>query len=197
MIYSVKSKKISLETKRQGIHIILFVLAFLLKYLARWQMAGLLLLLLFFTVFLVPRLKLRAHLYRQVENYYSSGAVLYFLVLIVLVLIFPLPVVAAAWAILALGDGTATLVGKNFKVKELPWNRNKSYAGTAAFLFFGTIGCMILLNWMLPDLNFPFLLSLSLKTTVVAALVESLPWKINDNISVPIASALVMNLLFG
>ncbi len=122
---------------------------------------------------------------------------MYFLVLLILVLVFPLPIVAASWAILALGDGTATLIGRNFKVKELPWNKDKSYAGSSAFLIFGTIGSMILLGWMLPTLSFNFIFFLSLKTVIVAAVVESLPWKFNDNISVPVASALVMNLLLN
>ena len=183
------------ETKRQIVHILLFIFAFFLKYLSRWQVAFLLLFFLVFTLILIPNLKLKSHLYRQVEKQYSAGAILYFLVLFILVLIFPLPIVAASWAILALGDGMATLIGKNFWVKPLPWNREKSYAGTTAFLVFGTVGSVILLQWVLPSVSNSFIFFVSLKTVIVAAIVESLPWRVNDNISVPIAAATVMYFL--
>ncbi|MFA6410267.1 MAG: hypothetical protein WCW26_01690 [Candidatus Buchananbacteria bacterium] len=183
------------EEKRQIVHILLFFLAFSLKYLSRFEAAFLLLLLLLFTLIVVPRLKIKSYFYRQFEKKYSQGAVLYFLVLLVLVLIFPLYIVAASWAILALGDGAATLIGANFKAKELPWNRHKTYAGSLAFVVFGTLGAFILLRWMLPDLSMVGAFSWGIKAALVAALVESLPLKVNDNVSVTLVSAAVMYFL--
>ncbi|OGY45253.1 MAG: hypothetical protein A2729_00200 [Candidatus Buchananbacteria bacterium RIFCSPHIGHO2_01_FULL_39_14] len=183
------------EQKRQSVHILLFLLAFFLKYLNRWQAAVLLLILLFVTLFLIPRLKIKSFFYRQLEKKYSQGAVWYFLVLLILVLIFPLPVVAASWAILALGDGTATIIGQNFKAKELPWNKKKSYFGSLAFIFFGVIGAFILLKWMMPDLTNGAAFSIGLKTSLIAAVVESLPWRINDNLTVAVTSAVVLSWL--
>ncbi|MFA6214987.1 MAG: hypothetical protein WC768_00285 [Patescibacteria group bacterium] len=180
------------EEKRQIVHILLFLLAFLLRFISRWQAVILLLFLLLITLFVVPRLKMKSYFYRRVERKYSEGAVLYFFILLLLVIVFPLPVVAASWAILALGDGSATLIGKNFKVKELPWNRKKSYAGSVAFLVFGTLGSFILLKWMLPEISGTMAISVSLKATLVAAIVESLPLRLNDNVSVTVSSALVM-----
>ncbi len=184
------------EEKRQAVHILLFLLAFFLKYLNRFQAVGLLLLLLFITLFLIPKLKVKSYFYRQVERKYSQGAVLYFLVLLVLVLIFPLYIVAASWAILALGDGTATLIGKNFKVKELPWNRQKSYIGSLSFIISGALGVFILLKWMLPEISSNTAFFIGLKTALVAALVESLPLRINDNITVTVTSAVILSYLF-
>ena len=183
------------EEIRQAIHISLFLLAFFLKYLNRFQAALLLLLLLFISVVLVPKMKVRSFLYRNLEQRYSLGGITYFLVLLVLVLIFPAYIVAASWAILALGDGAATLIGKNFKAKELPWNKNKSYFGSFAFLIFGTLGAFILLKWMMPEMNGNDAFWLGFRTSIVAAIVESLPLKINDNVSVAITSAVVMYLL--
>jgi dolichol kinase len=183
------------EEKRQIVHILLFIFAFFLKYLARWQAAILLAALLIITLAWVPHSRVKNYLYRHFEKKYSEGGVLYFLVLLVLILIFPLPVVAASWAILAWGDGAATLVGQNFKAKELPWNKKKSYAGSIAFVIFGTLGAFILLKWMLPDMSGNAALLVGLKATLIAALVESLPLKLNDNVSVALASALVINFL--
>jgi len=183
------------ETKRQSVHILLFLLAFFLKYLNRWQAAVLLLILLFAILFLIPRLKIKSYFYRQLEKKYSQGAVWYFFVLLILVLIFPLSVVAVSWAILALGDGTATIIGQNFKAKELPWNRKKSYVGSLAFIVFGALGAFILLKWMLPEIGNSSALSIGLKTSLVAAVVESLPWRLNDNLTVAVTSAVVLSWL--
>lgn len=185
------------ETKRQGVHIGLLVIAFLLKYLTRWQSVAVLGGLLLATLLLGPQLKIRSHFYRHIEKRYSAGAVLYFLVLLVLVLIFPLPIVAASWAILALGDGAATLIGEHFKARELAWNPKKTYAGSLAFLLFGTLGAAALLGWTEPTLGYQAIFFLSFKTALVAAIVESLPLKVDDNITVPLSSAVVLSLLMG
>lgn len=181
------------EEKRQAMHILLFLLAFLLKYLTQFQAAGMLLLILFVIIFVVPRLKAKQYFYRRSEDKYSNGAVLYFLVLFVLVLIFDLHIVAVAWAILALGDGSATLIGKNLKVRELPWNKEKSYVGTLSFIIFGTLGAFMMLKWM--AVGGPDLLSISFKTALVASIAESLHMKINDNITVAVVSAVTMAIL--
>ena len=186
-----------IEIKRQAVHIGLLVIALLLKYLTRWQAVAVLGLLLFITLFVMPQLTIRSHFYRELERRYSAGAVLYVLLLLVLLLVFPLPVVAASWAILALGDGAATLIGTHFKANALPWNPEKTFAGSIAFLVFGTLGASALLWWMLPALEWRSVLFLGVKTTMVAAIVESLPWKINDNITVPLASAVVLSLLMA
>ena len=183
------------EEKRQLVHILLLFLAFLLKYTSRGQAAVLLLVLLAMTLVVIPRIRLKNYFYRFAERKYSEGAVLYFLVLLILIVVFPLYVVGVAWAILALGDGLATLIGKHFKAKELPWNGDKSYAGSLAFFIFGTIGATVLLKWMLPELSFNLALIAAAKTALVAALVESLPLKVNDNVSVAVTSAFVMYLL--
>ncbi len=183
------------EEKRQIVHILLLLLAFLLKYYSRWYIAGILFLLLLASVFLVPKSKIKVHLYRSFENNKMHGGFYYFLALIIIVLIFPLPIAAASWAILALGDGMATLVGKNFKDYQLPWNKHKSYPGTISFIIFGAIGAFILLKWMIPEISIAQSFSLGLKAAIVAGIIESLPLRVNDNITVLFASALSIFLL--
>jgi len=181
------------EERRQAVHILLFLLAFLLKYLTNFQAAGLLLLLLFTVVVLVPKFKIKKYFYRRFEDQYSNGAVLYFFILFVLVLLFDLHIVAASWAILALGDGSATLIGKNLKVRELPWNKEKSYVGTISFVVFGTLGAWVMLNWM--NVGGLGLLEISFKAALIAGIAESLHMKINDNITVAVASAIALSVL--
>lgn len=183
------------EEKRQLVHIFLFFGAFLLKYLERWQAMVLVLFLLIISLFFLPKTKFRHHFYRSNENKYSKGAVLYFFVLLVILAIFPLPIAGAAWVILALGDGLATLIGKNFKCRELPWNSHKTYIGSASFLVFGGFGAFVILKWLLPELSFEQAAWAGFRATLAAAFVESLPLKLNDNVSVPIVSALVLVFL--
>lgn len=185
----------STEQKRQYTHVLLFLFAFILKYTTRLQAAILVLVLLSFVLLVLPKLKTRSHFYRPSEQVYSQGAVMYFLVLLILILVAPLYIVAASWAILALGDGMATLFGQNFKARELPWSRNKTLAGMTAFIIFATLGCFILLKWMITGPTTTELLVISFKTAVVAAIVESLPLRINDNLTVTIASAIVLSIL--
>jgi len=183
------------ETKRQIIHIILCAPAFLFKYLSRWQAATLVLFILVIVLAVVPHSKLKFHLYRLEETKYSYGAIMYFFAILFLILCFPLFIAAAGLVVLALGDGLATLVGQHFKTKKMPWNQNKSYAGTTAFILGSFLGIVIILHWFRPDLGKNFVYLVALKTAMIVAIVESLPWKINDNISVPIASALLLNLM--
>ncbi len=187
------------EEKRQAVHIVLLLFAFVLKYVNFFGAVILILGLLIFVSLIVPKLRVRRHFYRPAEKFYSHGAVSYFLVLLILVLVFPgrLYIVAASWAILALGDGLATAIGQNFKTKELAWNKNKSYIGTLAFILFGTIGCYVMLKWMTPELGALFAFSASWRTALVAGIIESLPWRINDNISVPLSSAVTLYFLLS
>lgn len=181
------------EAKRQYTHILLFLFAFTLKYLDRFQAILLVLGLLLFTILILPKLSVRKYLYRPTEDKFSRGAIFYFLTILVLTIIFPLYIVAASWAILALGDGMATLVGRHFKTAELPWNRKKSFNGSLAFVISATIGCYLLLLWT--GASSSNLWSISLKTAIIAAIVETLPLKIDDNVSVAVVSALALSFL--
>jgi dolichol kinase len=183
------------EHKRQGLHIGLLLIAFSLKWLTAWQAAAVLAGLFLIIAFALPKAGWRSHFYRRSEQRYSAGAMLYVAVLLGLVFFFPLSIVAASWAVLALGDGSATLFGQHFRARELAWNKNKTYVGSLAFFVFATLGATVLLGWMMPELAFSVALGHAGRTALVASLVESLPWRLNDNVTVPIASALVLSYL--
>src|SRR4051812_16752992 len=95
-----------------------------------WQAALLASSALLFNVLLLPMVGGR-RLYRAVDEArgFPLGILLYPLAVLLLILIFPtrLDIVAAAWAVLAFGDGAATLLGRG---RALPWNREKSVRGT-------------------------------------------------------------------
>jgi hypothetical protein len=81
--------------------------------------------------FLAPKI------FRPGENRFS-GIRAYPMAVLLLVLCFPLRTAAAAWAVLALGDAMAALVGRAYGSAKLPWNREKSLQGLIAFVCFGT-----------------------------------------------------------
>ncbi len=134
------------------------------------------------------------------ERGFDEGIVLYPAVVLALILVFrhQLGIAAVSWCILGFGDGFATLAGTYFRRSpRLPWNRNKSWAGLAAFLVAATPASFVV--WYLvgdsPTLLPPLFIILA--TVIVAAVAESLPLRIDDNLTVPIAAAVVLSILAG
>ncbi|HKQ96771.1 MAG TPA: DUF92 domain-containing protein, partial [Candidatus Polarisedimenticolia bacterium] len=75
---------------------------------------------------------------------------------------------------------------------RLPWNRGKTRAGTAAFAVAAGLAAFGILVWMGRPAGEAAILAAP--TALFAAFVESLPWRLNDNLTVPLLSAL---FLFG
>ncbi|HEX8172869.1 MAG TPA: DUF92 domain-containing protein [Thermoanaerobaculia bacterium] len=123
------------------------------------------------------------------ERGYDAGTVLYPVSVLVLVLVFrnALHYAAIGWALLAFGDGTATLVGKSFRTSALPWNRDKSIGGFAAFLIAGSAAALAAAWYMQYDA--PLVV---LTAAIAAAIAESLPLGVDDNVTVPFASSVAL-----
>ena len=64
---------------------------------------------------------------------------LYPLAVLLLIVLFPsrLDIVAAAWGILAAGDGMASIAGTHLGGARIPWNRDKTVAGSVALWLCG------------------------------------------------------------
>ncbi len=184
------------ELPRKSIHMAVGLGAFVVVFLGPAHSALLAFALLLFNLLLWPRLGGRG-VWRETDSRrgVAIGIVLYPLVVLVLILIFwsDLEVVAAAWAILAFGDGMATIVGKSRGGARLPWNAGKSWAGSLAFWIFGTLGAAVALWWTLihqeREIGFWFLVVAAASTALVAAFIESQPVDLDDNLSVPLLSA--------
>lgn len=105
----------------------------------------------------------------------------------------------AVWSVLAFGDGMSSLAGMTIGGPRLPWNTRKSWAGTAAFVVFGTLGAAMMVSWAeLVSLRAwftPAVLGTSLLLALVCAVVESLPIDVDDNLSIPVVGALVVAFL--
>ncbi|CAM6127213.1 unnamed protein product [Calypogeia fissa] len=110
------------------------------------------------------------------------------------------PVGIVALVNLCAGDGFADIIGRNFGTKKLPYNEDKSIAGTVGFFIMASLMSMIYLSYFAA---FGFLQILPgtflgvILISFLTALVESLPisTRIDDNFTVPFA-AIVLGLLF-
>jgi uncharacterized protein (TIGR00297 family) len=185
------------ESSRQIVHMSVVVLAFLLRFLSAPWAFFLVFALLIHNYLLLPRYS--PGLFRPDER--GLGGILsYPLALCVLILLLPqhLEVVAGAWALLAVGDGLATLVGRSRPLAPLPWNPEKSLGGLLAFVVGGTLACSILVVWTAPETGQSAWIFLTLGVcALVAGLVESLLLPINDNLLVPVAAAASLSLLLA
>ncbi len=188
----------SSEDRRQMVHVAMGGLALLLRFLTPWQATVLAAGAVAFNLFALPRLA--GALYRpgEVRRRLFSGIVLYPVAVLLLILAFPdrRDIVASAWGILAFGDGMATLAGRHIASPRLSWNPEKSVAGSVAFVLFGGAAGSFLCWWCRPTVIPPayewFAIWMPWVAAVVAAAVETIPIKFDDNISVPAVASAVL-----
>ena len=131
----------------------------------------------------------------------QCGSVLgYGLSVLLTVLLFPaqLELGLTVLAIIAFGDGCATLGGLLFGTEKLPWNPRKSWVGTTCFLVLGTL-LATLIYWgeAQPGVALPTAFACAAAATLAAALAESLPSGVNDNIRVGLTAMLTLAAAHG
>lgn len=197
------------ELARKSVHIGIGLFAFLLRWLSPLEAAGIAAIALLFNIVLLHRLT-GGLLLRDSERKrnFSLGIVLYPAVVLALVVVFHqrLELAAAVWALLAFGDGFATIAGVLLRGPKLPWNPDKSWSGLIAFVAWGTAMSALLIRWTQAGVlkggesawvgksfldsagadQFQFLVGACLVVSIIAAFVESLPTGIDDNLLVPI-----------
>jgi dolichol kinase len=88
-----------------------------------------------FNLLLLPRVAPGLFRVDERREPWRSGIILYPAAVLLLVVLFRarMEVAAAAWVIMASGDAAAGWIGVRFGRRRLPWNRGKSWAGSAAF----------------------------------------------------------------
>jgi uncharacterized protein (TIGR00297 family) len=187
------------EDARQFVHIGMGSAALLLRFLNWYQAVILAAIAVAFNMWLLRRLtRGRLHRPTELDEPLPGGIVFYPTSVLLLLLLIPSrpDIVAAAWGIMAAGDGAATLVGRRAGGPRIPWNREKSVAGTTAFVIFGGAAGAFLAWWCRPVVippPFPwFSIAAPLVAAVAAAAVETLAIRLDDNLSVPASAALVL-----
>ena len=178
------------EDGRQLLHMAMGGFALLLRYMRWWEGAVLAGVAIAFNLYALPRIA-GDRLYRPAESArkYYSGVTLYPVAILLLLVALPdrRDIVAAAWGVLAFGDGMANLVGRHVRSPRIPWNPDKSVAGSLAFFLAGGAAAAFLCWWCRPVIVPPPYLWFSLAMPFVAALaaaaVETIPIRLDDNLS--------------
>ena len=185
------------ELKRRIVHIGVGGFALLLRFLTPVQAVFMAMAAFVFNWQILPRIGGKA-LWRQSEIARGSarGVLLYPISVLGLVLLFrdQLWMAAAVWGLLALGDGMATLVGQALGGPRLPWNRAKGWLGLIGFVLFGTLGAFALAMWTKPDLDPARTFVVMLVVAFLVSLVESMATTLDDNVTVPLAGAVILPL---
>lgn len=214
---STKAATGPLFSARKIVHMSMLIFAFLLPFLTWIQAAGCAVLALLFNAFILPRLEVdlrkrpggapglgtgaglltSARTNTEVGAYAPSiwtGIVLYPISVLALILLYrdSIHIAAAVWAIMALGDGLASVAGEALRGPAIPWNRGKTWSGFCAFILAGTAGAYVLTRWANPSLAADKALAVCAAAAVVGALVESVPIRLDDNLSVPLVCGAFM-----
>ncbi|HEU4521622.1 MAG TPA: DUF92 domain-containing protein [Thermoanaerobaculia bacterium] len=181
------------ETLRKSLHIAFGVFAVTLRWLPWWVAAAVAAAAVLGNWLILHRI-LGSAIARH-QRGWDAGILLYPAAVLALIVIFRdrLDIAAIAWVTLAFGDGLATLAGKTIGGPKLPWNRDKSWTGFFAFVFGGTFGAVAIGYWM----GYPGHPGEIVIAVIFAAIAESLPLGIDDNLTVPAAAATALLVVAG
>ncbi|PPD81935.1 hypothetical protein GOBAR_DD21133 [Gossypium barbadense] len=111
------------------------------------------------------------------------------------------PIGIAALCNLCAGDGLADVVGRRLGRKKLPYNRNKSIAGSVAMAtagFLSSVGYMYYFSYFGYIQDGWGMILRFLVVSLASALVESLPisTELDDNLTVSLTSIFIGSLIF-
>jgi phytol kinase len=130
------------------------------------------------------------------------GPLFYGIVFVVVTLVYwkTSPVGMVALMLMCGGDGLADIIGRGIQSPKLPWGKEKSIAGSLGMLFGGWVLAAFILFIYVQVGIFPapfrsYLLPVTV-LALVGMLVESLPIKDMDNITVTVVAVLLGHLLF-
>ena len=193
------------EVARKAIHLSSLSIPVIYWFISR-ELALLLLLPLFSGFFLIDLLKnfftpvsiwyhktfdsmLRTHELTQAKNH-LNGATYIVMAALLLVLFFPKIIAVAAFSLVAVSDTLAAIIGKSFGKHRFG---QKSVEGSAAFF----LSALIVVS-IVPGLNLFIGVIMAITATLTEAfMVRVGAFKIDDNLSIPLSSAIVGTLLLS
>jgi len=189
------------EVARKAVHISMAGFALALRWLSWPQAAACALLAFAFNLLVLPRL-LGHRLASERHGAGDTGVLLYPVVVLGLILLYhrPEPIglayAAFGWGLLAGGDAFAGIAGMLFGRHGLPWNPGKSWEGVAGYLLGGGLLGGLLFRWTVGagfPLARPEVLAVPLVVaTLAAALLETVPHGLDDNVLPPLFGTLVL-----
>lgn len=119
----------------------------------------------------------KQHTFVKAPLYFAAG-------ILASLLIFPTPFNYAAIAVVTLGDGLASVVGRLYGKNKIPHCGGKTIEGSTAGLVFAFVGTAVFVSPLT-----------ALIAAVVGMAVELLPLRITDNLTVPLLSGLSITMV--
>jgi dolichol kinase len=205
------------EYRRKAIHIGMGIWAFFPLLVTRYSALVIccIFLLLVIFVFREHRWKSAFDAMARQEDYthgYLMGPLVYILAVMFCVGFYPPYIAAASFAIMAFGDGFATIIGRNFGSHTYPFSK-KSIEGSLGFLVCAFVATVVVLLVLTHFISFEGLentisnlAKIGLLGSACGACVETLPFEehrersivkrafIDDNFFVPVVSGFFMTL---
>ncbi len=187
------------EVKRQLFYVSLGFSALVIPFLEPWQILLTIAIVTILIAYIPPRTRLFAAIAEKadMEVGFLINATRFsfsFLILAILVstLNFPPYLLSASIAIVAFGDGLATLAGWLGGDLE----QQKTLRGSIAFLIFGSLAAYLsgswYIHWRAAQVEHEFMFFLAIIGGVVGALIEAVSTPANHSITVPLGSAMAM-----
>jgi dolichol kinase len=167
------------EATRRGVHVASGLPAFLLPWLD-WRLAlGVAAYFLFLNAEVLPRTRWGRRILRGRSR--DVGVILYPATVAALVVVFRADLLpaAAGWVALAFGDPAASWVGRTWGRRRWPWGGGKSVEGAVAFAVAALLP-LALVHGEFRGLSATSFLFAAL-VGGVAAVLESLPFRLDDN----------------
>jgi len=131
-----------------------------------------------------------------------KGPLYYGIIFVLMTIIYWLdsPIGIVALMLMCGGDGLADILGRRYGKVKLPWNQNKSWVGSSGMFFGGwlmALGILVVLNAFggIPGNISTYLIPVTL-IAIAGTVVETLPIKDMDNITVTLTALLVGYLVF-
>jgi dolichol kinase len=115
---------------------------------------------------------------------YVDAPIYFALGIAISLLIFPIHIASASIAVLALGDPSASIIGKMLGKHSLPLANDKTVEGLIAFIIASFLGCLLFLNPLE-----------SIICSVAGSVAEALPTPLNDNLIIPLFAGLILLLV--
>jgi phytol kinase len=130
-----------------------------------------------------------------------KGPLFYGIIFVILTVVYWLdsPIGIIALMLMCGGDGLADIVGRRWGKKKLPWAKGKSWAGSLGMLAGGWVFAVVIIGIFVGSGIFSgavadYLLPITL-IAIAGTLVESLPLRDIDNITVTLAAVFLGHIL--
>jgi len=169
------------EWGRKAVHAGMGLFALLLRWLSWPAAAACAAAALLFNLFALPAFG--RGIYRDAARRRDAGIVAYPATVLLVILLFrhALPVAAAIWGMMAFGDPMASIVGRSIGGPALPWNRKKTWTGSAAYAVFGAAGGAMLMAFS-GRIALGYAFAAFGAFALLGAFVESLETGLDDNV---------------